>query len=170
MKPLILCLGNEVLSDDGFGFVVANKLQHKYKITAIADVEAAAVAGFSLLDALDRRDHVLIVDTIQTHAVSAGTLMEFHAGQFTPTKNLTSSHQISLPQALALGKELGYTMPAVVDILAVEAADLETLQEELTPAVNASIEPAIEKIENWVFSLPEFYTEGAHGTRLSKSK
>lgn len=159
-------MGNDVLSDDGFGFAVAHRLHEKYNITAVADVEAAAVAGFALLDALNRRDYVMVVDTIKTNHVSAGTLMEFHAGQFTPTRGLTTSHQISLPQALALGTELGYTMPPQIDVLAVEAEDVETLNEELTPAVKASVEPAVERIENWVFSLPGIHKESSYEARI----
>ena len=170
MKPLILCLGNDVLSDDGFGFAVADRLHEKYNVIEVADVSAVPIAGFALLDALDRRDHVLIVDTIQTRTSAPGTLLEYHAGQYTPSKNLTMSHQISLPHALALGRELGYTMPVQIDVLAVEAEDLETLEESLTPAVKASVEPAVEWIERWVFSLPELHKERQYDNRIPQPK
>ena len=159
MKPLILCLGNEVLSDDGFGFAVAARLRERPELMIAADVEAVAVAGFALLDLLNNRDRVLIVDTIQTKIASPGTISEFPAGQFTPSKNLTTSHQISLPQAMALGRELGYTMPTAIDVLAVEAEDLVTLKEMLTPSVSAAVEPAINSVERWVYALPEICME-----------
>jgi hydrogenase maturation protease len=147
---LILCLGNEIISDDGFGPKVAKKLQEHSEITDVVDVIFAPVAGFNLLDYLARRDKVLIVDTIRTGKVPVGTLNVFSANVFTPSFHLTTSHQINLPTALELGKQLGMNMPKEIDIVTVEAEDLETLSEELTPKVQQSINGAIELIKKWV--------------------
>jgi hydrogenase maturation protease len=149
LKPLILCLGNEIVSDDRFGAEIEALLQPIPSISEKADVIFAAVAGFALLDFLAGRSNVLIVDTIRMGA-EPGTLHQFTADRFVPSKNLTTSHQINLPTALELGKKLGIDMPEVVDILAVEALDLETLCEELTPPVKSALEPAIKLIEKWV--------------------
>ena len=149
MKPLILCLGNEIISDDRFGAEIAELLQGCSAVTDKADIEFAALAGFGLLDLMSGRSQVLIVDTIRMGA-DPGTLHLFNSDRFVPSKNLTTSHQISLPTALELGKQLGYRMPMTVDVLAVEALDLETLNETLTPPVAAAIQPALDLVEKWV--------------------
>lgn len=110
----------------------------------------APVAGFQLLDLFQGREKVLIVDTIVTGQAAPGTLHSFPAGILTPSNHLTTSHQISLPTALELGKRLGLKMPDVVDVAAVEAQDLETLSEELTPPVRGALEKALEYIRVWV--------------------
>jgi hydrogenase maturation protease len=149
-KSLILCLGNEIISDDGFGPIAAAILHTEKEIQERADVIFAPVAGFHLLDLLQGRSRVLIVDTIVTGNAAPGTVHVFSAGALTPSRHLTTSHQISLPTALELGKRLGYAMPETVDVVAVEAQDLETLSEELTPSVRNALQEALQHIRKWV--------------------
>lgn len=147
---LILCLGNEIISDDSFGPRVAAILQSEGRLKDRCEVIFAPVAGFHLLDLMQGRSKVLIVDTIITGKAEPGTVHVFSAGIMTPSRNLTTSHQISLPTALELGKKLGYEMPAVVDVIAVEALDIETLSEELTTPVSNAMDEALEQIRNWI--------------------
>jgi hydrogenase maturation protease len=151
LKPLlVLCLGNEIIRDDGFGPAVAGELAKEAETSRRADVIFAPVAGFSLLDLLTNRRRVLIVDTIRTAKADPGTLHSFPAGALTPSHHLTTSHQINLPTALELGNRLGYAMPERIDILAVEAQDLETLSEELTPPVRAALPEALRFVREWI--------------------
>jgi hydrogenase maturation protease len=151
VKPLlVLCLGNEIVTDDAFGPSVARVLRDEPELKRHADVLFAPVAGFHLLDLLQGREKILIVDTIHTGKSVPGTLHSFPAGVLTPSKHLTTSHQISLPTALELGKRLGYEMPAVVDVVAVEALDLETLSEEMTQPVRDALQGALQHIRAWV--------------------
>ena len=115
------------------------------------DVIFAPVAGFYLLDLLAGRKKVLIVDTIRTGKVVPGTLQSFPSNAFIPGGyRLTISHQVSLPTALELGRRIGMDMPEVIDLIAVEAEDLETIREELTPSVHAAVDKAIELIKEWI--------------------
>jgi hydrogenase maturation protease len=148
-RPLVLCLGNDIISDDRFGPEIARRLQPRAEDLG-ADIIFAPVAGFALLDLLDNRSQVLVIDTIRTGNVPAGTLHHFPAGNLTPSHHLTTSHQISLPTALELGRQLGAEMPEVIDILAVEAQDLETLSETLTAPVHAALDDAEKWIIQWI--------------------
>ena len=77
--------------------------------------------------------------------------MRFHEKDaFTSSRHLTSSHQISLPTALRLAEELKVPMPERIDVLTVEALDLETLTEQLTPQVAAAVPRAVELIRKWI--------------------
>lgn len=151
LKPfLILCLGNEVLSDDSFGPTIAGILNTRRHECDRVEVIFAPVAGFGLLDLLNRRSKVLLIDSIVTGGVPPGTLHFFPMGTLTPSRNLTSSHQMSLPTALELGSQLGYQMPKHIDVLAVEVADVTTLSETMTAEVMAAIEPALASIDQWL--------------------
>jgi hydrogenase maturation protease len=151
LKPLIvLCLGNEIISDDRFGPEVARRLQEESGEGLGADVIFAPLAGFRLLDLLAGRRAALIVDTIRTGKASPGTLHEFPAGVLTPSKNLTTSHQISLPTVLELGRKLGMDLPEAIDVLAVEAQDVETLSEEMTAPVQGALDEALEFVYKWI--------------------
>ena len=151
LKPiLILCLGNEIISDDGFGVEIARRLTDAGNIPESVEVVFAPIAGFALLDLLAGRAKVLIVDTIRTGNAAPGTLHKFAAGVLTPSKNLTTSHQISLPTALEFGRQLGLDMPDDIDVIAVEAEDLETVSEQLTPSVQAAVDQAIRFVWDWI--------------------
>ena len=148
--PLVLCLGNEIVSDDRFGPEVAQRLQQEQGGRLGADVIFAPLAGFYLLDLLAGRRAALIVDSIVTGHAPPGTVHEFPMGALTPSKNLTTSHQISLPTALALGKRLGMELPEVIDVIAVEAQDIETLSEHMTEPVARAVDEAIAIIRKWI--------------------
>jgi hydrogenase maturation protease len=151
MRPaLVLCLGNEILSDDSFGYKIACRLQEQYDFNGWAEVEFSPLGGLNLIDLLKDRDRALIVDTIITNDVTPGTLHFVEMGYFVPSKNLTCSHQVNLPTALKFGRELGVCMPDRIDVLAVEASDIETLSEKLTPQIEAALEPAIDRILKWI--------------------
>jgi len=149
-KPLILCLGNEIISDDGFGPAVADRLNADREVTDAADVIFAPLAGFALLDLLVDRPCVLIIDTIQTRDGIPGTLHHFSSDLLVPGNHLTTSHQISLPTAIELGRRLGAKMPDRIDIIAVEAEDLTTLSETLTSSVEAAIPEAMASVRGWL--------------------
>ncbi len=149
-KPiLVLCLGNEVISDDRLGYEIWNRLKDG-ELPDDVEVLFESAAGFGLLDLLSGRRTVLIVDIIITNKANPGTIHYFPAGLLTPSHNLNSSHQISLPTAIELGKAMKIDMPNKVDVLAVEAEDVITLKEELTPVVAESIPEVIKRVQNWI--------------------
>jgi len=151
LKPvLILCLGNEVLSDDGFGAEVARRLIEAGGLGEEIEALFAPLAGFNLLDLLQARRRVLIVDTICTGKAPPGTLHLFSADILVPSRNLTTSHQISLPTALELGRRMGMLMPERIDVLAVEAEDVTTLSETMTPRVSQAVSEAVDQIRIWI--------------------
>jgi hydrogenase maturation protease len=156
LKPLlVLCLGNEILSDDRFGYEIAQHLLAEVGEDSSVEIVFAPVAGFFLLDLLAGRRKALIVDTIRTGKAPAGALHDFPSGVMTPSYHLTTSHQISLPTALELGRQMKIELPDTIDILAAEAQDLETISETMTPPVNAAIDPALQRIREWILRQSE---------------
>ncbi len=157
MKPLVLCLGNEVLSDDGFGPAVGARLRGDPAFLARCDLAVASLAGFALLDLLQGRDRVLIVDAVDPAAMGAwsgpargpGVLHFLPGCKLVPSHNLVGSHQLSLPVALELGRRFGYAMPRTLDILACEAQDLRTMAERLTPPVQQAVDRAVALAGRW---------------------
>jgi len=150
LKPvLVLCLGNEVLCDDSLGPKVAGELS-QYPLHQSAEVLFAPVAGFALLDLLNDRQKVLIVDSIKTGKNPPGSLTFFKNDNLVPSNGLINSHQINLPTALELGRQLGYNIPASIDILAVEVTDIETITEDMTPPVENAKPKVIACILDWL--------------------
>lgn len=152
MKPLlVLCLGNDIITDDAFGSVVAKRLSRN-DFGAFVEVIFASTAGFGLLDLLKDREAVLIVDAIITGKAEPGTVHFFPAGILTPSYNLINSHQINLPTALELGKQLGMAMPSDIQVVAVEAQDVETIGEQMTPPVEGAVDTVLTAVKDWIES------------------
>ncbi|SYZ73420.1 conserved hypothetical protein [Candidatus Zixiibacteriota bacterium] len=171
MKPLlVLCLGNEILSDDAFGSHVARQLNRiEYELGQDVEVVFASLAGFNLLDLLAGRKKALIVDTIITKKVEPGTVHFFPMGDLIPSRNLAGSHEISLPNALKLADLMGINTPDDIDVLAVEAQDVETLSEQLTEAVKAAIPEAVEYVKGWVVLRNQEISSNGNGEQKSAS-
>jgi hydrogenase maturation protease len=148
---LVLCLGNDILTDDAFGSVVAKRLSRNALDDSV-EVLFAATAGFGLLDLLKDRKAVLIIDAIITGIAEPGTVHHFPAGVLTPSYNLINSHQINLPTALELGRQLGLAMPQDIQVIAVEAQDVETISEQLTPPVEQAVEEVLLAVRSWIGS------------------
>jgi hydrogenase maturation protease len=161
VKPfLILCLGNEILSDDAVGSVIARRLQEIELGSDDVEVIFAPTAGFSLLDLLEDRTEALIVDSITTGSDTPGTIRLFVMGEQVPSHSLINSHEINLPTALSLGRAMGYQMPENVSVLTIEAQDVTTLSEQLTPPVSASVDEAIAHVLRWIQQITrDFATE-----------
>jgi hydrogenase maturation protease len=147
---LVLGLGNDLLSDDGFGPAVAAACQANLAARDDVLVCSAAVAGFNLLDLLAGYRRALIVDVVQTGQLPAGTLMEWPLQRAPAARTLGGSHQIDLSTALELGRALGYALPSEISLLVAEAADLLTVREQLTPALAMAVPEAVERVMRWV--------------------
>ena len=147
---LVLGLGNDLISDDGFGPAVACICRTLLANRPDVVVEAASVAGLNLLDLLSGHTRALIVDVVQTGASEPGTLIEWPVERASAGRTLGGSHQTDLLTTLALGRSLGYALPDSISLLVAEAEDLLTVHEGLTPAVAISVPIAAEMARFWV--------------------
>lgn len=144
MKTRILCLGNTLLADDAFGFVVAERLR---RLRPDLEVCESSTSGFDLLDYTLGAGHLLVIDTAQTGAVAPGTVSIFHEGDLQAAPG-QSPHYVGLFEALSLGKALGLDVPEDVAIIAVEPADCLTVGGEMHLSVRAAVDEVLGIIED----------------------
>ena len=143
-STLILGMGNPILSDDGIGLYVAERLQEG-SLPEGVEVQMSEVAGLRLLELLKGYDKVVIVDALRSGR-EPGDVVRYDAGDFKGGHRYGSAHSIGLDTALALGRELGMHMPGDVTVFAVEADDVETFGEEFSPPVAAAAQKVIEMV------------------------
>jgi hydrogenase maturation protease len=149
LKTRVIGLGNPVLSDEAVGLLVAREVAHVLRERSAEAAEAVVeseVGGLAFLDLLCEWDRVIIVDAVHFEGAEPGTLFLLGPTDFLPSIRLRAVHEIDLPSALALGKELGKKMPDVVHILGIQAKDTFTFGTEPTPSVSAAIPKVVEKI------------------------
>jgi hydrogenase maturation protease len=141
MNTLILGIGNPILTDDGIGIKIAQKL--KEENSALKVIETSE-AGLSLLDLVDGYDKLIIIDSIKTGKGKPGELYKLELEDLKPAKDFCSSHSIGIAIALELGQKLGYSLPTDISIYAVEVRNNTTFGEQCTKEIRERI-PSITK-------------------------
>ena len=146
-KTLVLGMGNPILRDDGVGILVAQAAAARCPRDDVVFVEAS-VGGMRLLNVLAGYERVIMVDAIKTPDGTPGELYRLYPSDLPASLHANSTHDLSLPGALALGRSLGLALPKdeSLVIIGIEVEDVLTFGEECTPAVVEAIPRAVEAV------------------------
>lgn len=148
LETLVLGLGNPILTDDGVGIHVVRAAAAQCSPENGVTFAEASVGGLRLLDILVGYDRVVMVDAIRTLGGRPGEVYRLHPGALRGSLHSGSTHDVSLCDALHLGRGLGMTLPGdeVITILAVEVEDVLTFGETCTAAVGAAIPRVVQMV------------------------
>ena len=146
MTTLIAGIGSPILGDDAVGVHIARALASA-PLPPNVSVEIVGTGGLALLDVVRNHRRLILLDAIVTGVHSAGTIQILRGDAVVEAVHCGVGHDVDLLQVLAIGRELlGYHMPSEVMAVAVEAAELTTFSESLTPAVARAIPQAIQTV------------------------
>jgi hydrogenase maturation protease len=145
MKTLILGIGNTVLTDDGVGCRVVQRLKKRLRGRSDITVKETSLSGLSLLDELTGYERLIIVDAIQTKGGKPGDIYKLSPSDF-KTGRMAIIHDLGLFSTLELGRKLEMDMPCEVIIFAIEAKDMATFSEKLSPEVEQAIPRAVDMV------------------------
>ncbi len=146
-KTLILGLGNPILTDDGVGIRVVYALRERI-LPSGAFLAEAGIGGLRLLETIAGYERVILVDAILTPGGRPGEIRLLRPRDLRTSLHSGSAHDLSFTAALELGRELGMDIPedSHIKIVAIQVEDVQTLGEEMTPAVEASVPRAVEAV------------------------
>lgn len=154
MKTLLLGLGNELYGDDGIGIQVVRRLKEEAAEntrTAAAlrdtDLEECCLSGLALLDVIVGYDRLVIVDTIKRPSPVPGRI---HLLGEKDVRSLPgpSPHYVSIPQAIEIGRRLGLHVPSEIQIVAVEAKNMNTLGEGLSQEMREKLPAIVRRLKS----------------------
>jgi hydrogenase maturation protease len=150
MRTLVLGLGNPILRDDAVGLRVAQAVAAALERRQDIEVGEDHHGGLRLMERMIGYDRAILVDAIVSGA-RPGTVHHL-TPQDSSTARTCSSHGVNLPSALAVGYRAGAHLPAMEDvhIVAIEAQDVLTFGEDLTPEVAAAVPRAVRAVLDWV--------------------
>ncbi|MDD2741726.1 MAG: HyaD/HybD family hydrogenase maturation endopeptidase [Rhodocyclaceae bacterium] len=137
MRIVVLGIGNILLSDEGVGVRVVEKLEAEYIVPPEVEIIDGGTCGMEMLDQLEDLDGLIVVDCVR-HGQPPATPILLRGDQvpvFFKTK--LSPHQISLSDVLA-SLELTDTAPKTTVIIGIQPASM-SLGMELTPEVAARV-------------------------------
>jgi len=145
LKTLVVGLGNPILTDDGVGIYVVREMATHCQWDDVTFAEAS-VGGLRLLDVISGYERVIMVDAIQTRDGQPGDIHRLHPNDLRASLHSGSTHDLSLPGALALGRGMGLVLPddESLVIIAIEVEDVLTFGESCTSVVTAAIPRAVE--------------------------
>ena len=136
MNTLVLGIGNVILTDDGVGIKVAQKLKEENPELEVVEMSEA---GIALLELVDGYDRLIIIDSIKTGEGEPGELYKLELEDLKPGINFSSSHGIDIATAFKLGQRLGYRMPKYISLYAIEVRNNLILGEECTKEIRERI-------------------------------
>jgi len=143
MKTLILGIGNPIVTDDGAGLKIAQRIK---EINPELEVIEACSGALGLLDDMTGYDKLIIIDSVKTEGGKPGELYKLELEDLLPALDLATSHGVDIASAFRLGEGLGYKMPQSVSIYAVEIKDNTTFGEECTKEVAEKIPLIVRRI------------------------
>ena len=135
MKTLILGFGNPILTDDGVGIRIAQKIKGEKPYLEVVETSEA---GIALIDHVAGYDKLVIIDSIKTEQ-KPGELYKLGLEDLKPAAHFYSSHGIDIATAFKLGESLGYKMPKHISLYAIEIKDNTTFGEQCTQEVEKRI-------------------------------
>lgn len=154
---VILGIGNALLTDEGVGVLVLEKIRECYSFSDNISLVDGGVLGLNLIGVLSEADHVIVVDAVKNHG-DPGTLYRLE-GDAIPRRfrEKTSLHQVDFPELLATCRILG-KVPHMV-LIGVEPEDMETFSLDLTPTLQARVQDMIAMVLAELDQLGAVYRE-----------
>lgn len=149
MKIVVLGVGNLLLSDEGFGVHVAQKL-YDLDLPPEVEVVEGGTDGFGLMAFVVGTDRLIVIDAVKGGG-SPGSLYRFDLNDCPPFPDLfkTSVHQISILEIINLSGVIGTTPQTT--IIGVEPKTLD-IGMALSPEIEARIPRVIELVKEEIAS------------------
>jgi hydrogenase maturation protease len=151
MKTLVIGLGNPILSDDGVGWVVAQKVETGLgEANSSIKVECFALAGIALMEQMIGFERVILIDSLNTGQHPQGNVVSFTLDELADLTygHSASAHDLSLKNALVLGRSMQAELPddKNVHVVAIEAVHVYDFGEALTPVIEAAVPRAVAEV------------------------
>ena len=146
MDTLIIGIGNPVLSDDGVGIHVVRELAGRLQERSDVTTAEFYSGGIPLMEAMSGHARAVLIDSILTKDGQPGAVYHFELSALPQTRQTHSTHDSNLAVAIEFGRLAGLALPDKVEVWAVEAEDVVTVGEELTPFVHEAVRCVVESV------------------------
>jgi hydrogenase maturation protease len=151
-KVLILGIGNDILTDDGIGPKLVNKLKSKKAFTDI-DFLNVFIGGLEIIELIQGYEKVIFIDAIITKDGIPGTVYHFRPEDFKETLHLSNLHDANFLTALDLGRKMEMHVPEDIHIIAIEIIEDRVFSEHFSPVIERMFPGIFERVLNLVNSF-----------------
>lgn len=153
MALVILGLGNDLLGDDGIGLLAAESFRGWE--SRDVSVRTSVQAGLYLLESLQGFEDAIVVDSVLGD--HPGTVRELRGAELHEV-SVPSAHYVGLPEALAIARGSGLTVPRRLRIFGVEIEVAQRIGSAPSQPVMASLPQIAAAVaraaREWGYALP----------------
>jgi hydrogenase maturation protease len=107
------------------------------------------MSGVALLDLFVGYERAVILDAIQTHRYSPGSIVELSPSDLDSVV-APSPHYAGLPELLALAKQLQLDFPKEIKVFAVEVEDPYTIGGDLSDSARDALPELERRVERYL--------------------
>jgi hydrogenase maturation protease len=143
MKILVLGMGSPILSDDGVGLVLAERLRKRLKGVEVA---ANPMVGLGLLEQIIGYDKIFIIDATTSAGGKIGEMKIISETDGQGSLHLFSSHGLNIFDLLELGRRCDCPVPDLTAVYGIEIGNEVAFGTGLTPTLGSRIDDLEEAI------------------------
>ena len=156
VQTLILGVGNLLMSDEGVGVHVIQRLVADYQLPEEVQVLDGGTLGMDLLYYLEGVENLLLIDAVQARK-EPGTLVRLEGDEVPAFMSIKiSPHQLGVPDMLAAAKLKGNCYPQRIVLWGVQPERME-IGLDLSPKVESQmgtiIENILDQLQTWGHTL-----------------
>jgi hydrogenase maturation protease len=153
---IVVGLGNPILGDDGVGWRVIDELEARAGSAAPGatwptgvTLDRVCVGGVALMERLTGFQRAIIVDAILEPEERPGAVWRRPLSEVVTrtASHLDSTHDATLPAAMAAGRLMGASLPDDVDVVGITITRADVFGEKLSRPVAEAVAPAARLIE-----------------------
>jgi hydrogenase maturation protease len=145
VKTLVLGLGNPILGDDGVGWKVADVVKEQLTPDLPVDVDFLSLGGISLMEHLIGYQRAILIDAFALEE-PIGSILVLKLSELPNYSafRTTSAHDMSLQNAIKLGRSMGAQLPEDITVVGVTTKHIYDFSEELSPPVEQAVPKALQ--------------------------
>jgi hydrogenase maturation protease len=145
-RLLVACVGNVLRGDDGFGPVVAGRLEGT--LPDGVELVETGIGGIALVQELLAGCNGLVLVDAVDQAAAPGTLFRIEP-EVEEAEHVADVHLANPERVLGMAKTMG-VLPGRVAIVGCQPGEVDDLGEGLSPAVGAAVERAAQAVRETV--------------------
>jgi len=145
-KCLVVCIGNDLLGDDGVGAAVHARLQ-QMELPAAVRVKYLGLGGMDLFEQLEGEELLVVVDGVQLGGLP-GTIHQLPWVEIPSLGSRpVSGHGIGIREAVEVAERFcPEKVPVNIFLVGIEGCRFDQLGAEMSVEVARAVEPAAERV------------------------
>ncbi len=140
---ILVGLGNPIMSDDGIGLVVSRRVHRRL---VGYDLDLACGAGLHVMDSILGYQRAVIIDSMVTGSVPAGSVVRIDPGEGMATRRAGHSHGVGFFEAIEIARACEAPLPEKILVYGIEVKDPFTIGESISEAIMDKLDEIVDFI------------------------